>query len=280
MEKSQKNILSCPFCQKKFYIDAKLLLPNGRTVKCSNCKSNWHQDPLKNSREMDYVFDTEKGGWEKSPEDDNTSQKKFIRQLIKDTVDVAESPLSKIETPSEQTNYAYKAPLQKPVSFKKKLLKITSILSILFTLLFVFRDSVTYYIPGLSNLYKSLGIEVSISAAEKFEIRQKSWSNVIQNGFPSVIIKGDLANMSDRVYEAPTIKITLRGKGACKPTSLTDKIFKNKKSADEFGSCAMDEWHVRPTNDRLLPGQIVPFSTMHPYDERFKITGVYLDFVR
>tara|TARA_R110002050_G_scaffold247224_1_gene385032 strand:+ start:5927 stop:6778 length:852 start_codon:yes stop_codon:yes gene_type:complete len=283
MEKSQKNILSCPFCQKKFYIDAKLLLPKGRVVKCSNCKNSWHQDPLKKSapqKGAEAVFDAGKLAGDELPEDNMSGQRKIIRQLTKENVDVDTSPLSKLGAPNEQANYAYTAPLEKPVKLKKKLIKIISGLSILFTLLFVFRDSVTYYIPALSDLYKAMGIEVSISPAEKFEIREKSWSNLVQNGVPTVIIKGELANMSDRVYEAPTIKITLRGKGACKPSNLMDKVFKNKKVGDEFGSCVIDEWYVRPTNDRLLPGQIIPFSTLYPYDERFRITGVYLNFVR
>jgi|GEM_PF-2921965 len=280
MEKPKKQILPCPFCQKKFYIQPELLLPKGRTVKCTNCKSNWHQNPIElDTKETDYIFDTEKGNWEADENTDNAPQKKFIRQLVKEDVKI-ESPFSKLEDSVEANNYAYQAPIKKPKSLKKRILKFVSIFCILFTILFIFKNSVTYYIPALTDVYKIFGIEISISSAEKFEIRKKSWSNIVENGIPSILIRGELANMSDRVYEAPTIKITLKGKGACKPSSFFSKVFGNKKTADEYGSCFMDEWHVRPTNDRLLPGQITPFSTAHPYDERFKITGVYLDFVR
>lgn len=285
MEKPTKQILSCPFCQKKFYIQPELLLPKGRTVKCTNCNNSWHQDPIdQNHPKTDDAFDTKKG--EESEEEDfegeDTAphQKKFMRQLVKEEVNV-ENPLPKLdEDPSQASNYAYQAPIEPKKNAKKRLIKGISFFCILFTFLFVFKNSIAYHMPVFAPVYKFLGIELNLSSAEKFEIREKSWSNIVENGVPSVLVRGDLANMSDRVHEAPTIKITLKGKGACKPSSFISRIFGNKKTADEFGSCVMEEWHVRPTNDRLLPGQITPFSAAHPYDERFKVTGVYLDFVR
>jgi predicted Zn finger-like uncharacterized protein len=283
MEKLHKSILSCPFCQKKFFIDAKLLLPKGQNVKCSNCDNAWYQNPiveekLEEPQDTEYTFHTEEGEWVKEKDNDNSAPKRFIRQLVKESIDI-ENPLSKLDS-TENHSYAYQAPIKKTKNIKKRFLKIISCFCMVFTALFIFKDSFVYYIPGLSFVYNSFGIEVKTSSYEKFEIREKSWSNIVENGIPSVIVRGTLANMSDRVYEAPTVKITLKGKGACKPSTFASSIFGGKKTVDEFGSCIIDEWNIRPTNDRLLPGQITPFSTIHPYDERFKVTGVYIDFVR
>lgn len=38
-------ILTCPNCQTQFAIDAALLSPKGRKVKCSRCKHDWYEQP-------------------------------------------------------------------------------------------------------------------------------------------------------------------------------------------------------------------------------------------
>lgn len=38
-------IVSCPACATRFSVDASLLGPNGRNVRCAKCGHRWHQDP-------------------------------------------------------------------------------------------------------------------------------------------------------------------------------------------------------------------------------------------
>lgn len=55
-------ILTCPSCSKRFVLAARLLAPEGRTVKCSSCAEEWFQLPDPDELIEDLEEQMEEGG--------------------------------------------------------------------------------------------------------------------------------------------------------------------------------------------------------------------------
>lgn len=64
-------ILTCPSCSKRFVLPAKLLAPEGRTVKCSACEEEWFQLPDPDELLEDLEHEIEETQ-DESPETDET----------------------------------------------------------------------------------------------------------------------------------------------------------------------------------------------------------------
>ena len=262
MDQKSKYIVQCPFCQTEFYVWLDLLLSK-RRVRCSKCENTWFQDP------EDCLGKIEKLPKESSPKIEEPQPVRDIKASDK-TLNTME-PLPSFETQEDDSN---------PQPYQKKKTPLVSLIAFLIPIavFIVARDFIAQQIPLLSYVYRAIGLPLK-SAQEGFEIRNTAWFETIDQGIPSVAVSGELTNMSSRVKSAPAIRVTLKGTGGCHPMDFASRLFGDDKAIGPDGTCVVDQWTVNVSYDRLLPGQVVPFSTTHPYDERSQVSKVKIDFV-
>jgi predicted Zn finger-like uncharacterized protein len=271
MDSQEKRIVQCPFCQAQFYVWLSLLTDR-RRVKCSSCGNVWFEDPAdieaREPREP-FIHLTPKKVEEK-PSPPSLNLARFISHTSSHTEQMKPLPNFEKDTRFLEEERAPRKKYRKPCSF------FVIIIPILF---FLFaRDYLIRIDPSLVGVYRLLGLSLK-DVQEGFEIRNTAWHDVVDKGIPSIVIDGELANMSLQLKTAPSVRITTRGKVGCHPVDFASYIFGDDKAEGPDGLCVMDQWSMNVSYDRLLPGQVVPFKTVHPYDERRKVEKVQVDFV-
>ena len=142
-------IVSCPNCNKKFNIEAKLIPEKGRLLLCSICNHKWHYSVPKNESEIDKskIFSIN--------EISEANIEKQKRKTINKTYE-------KIKSENQDSNISKKK-IYKNYSLGNLLINLIIIL-ITFTafilIIDTFKNNISNYfpalIPVLDNLYQSL----------------------------------------------------------------------------------------------------------------------------
>ena len=60
--------------------------------------------------------------------------------------------------------------------------------------------------------------------------------------------------------------------------NFSSYIFGDDKVEGEDGLCVLDRWSLDVWDDRLLPGQIVPFKMIRPYEVPNNVKKVHISF--
>ena len=279
MNSQEKCIVQCPFCQTRFYIWLSLFVER-RSVKCSSCGNTWFQDPTEHEkagpnleRDIRHTKNLSLSVEEKKIKTSSDQSLKPMRFIVnepshKDRME----PVPGFERDSRFLE-------EDPVSKKKYRKRFSFAIFMIPLLIFIFaRDYLIRIEPSLVSIYKILGLSLR-DFQEGFEVRNTAWHEVLDKGVPSLVVSGELANMSLQLKIAPTIRVRIRGAGGCHPMDLAAYVFGDEKAQGHDGLCVMDQWTLNVSYDRLLPGQVVPFETIHPYDGQHKIEKVQIDFV-
>lgn len=263
MHLQEKHIIECPFCQTKFHIYASLL-EERRRVKCSCCNNTWFQEPVKPAKPPVEISPS-------TIEKPESFEKSLSIRIISNEPSKKEKlgPLPSLEKQSGL--------LPDESSSSKKHFSLLVFL-LPFLGFFIAKDYLVQIAPSLEGIYRMVGLSVK-NKESNFEIRDTAWQEVIDKGISSIVVSGNLANMSSHLKASPAIRITLKGKGGCHPMDFASYIFGDDKAEGADGLCVMDQWSLAVSYDRLLPGQVVPFSTVHPYDEKYAVEKVQIDFV-
>jgi predicted Zn finger-like uncharacterized protein len=275
MNSQEKRIVQCPFCQTQFYVWLSLLVDR-RRVKCSSCGNVWFEDP----------FDTDV---RETLGHQDTLPPQVIAEITEEGSSEPSLSLTRViaHGPSRKKHMEPLPHFERDMRFlederapRKKYRKRFSFFIFLIPILFFLfaRDYITKMDPSLASIYRTLGLSLK-DIQEGFEIRNTAWHDLVDQGIPSIIVDGELANMSLQLKTAPSIRITTRGKTGCHPMDFASYIFGDDKVEGPDGLCVMDQWSLNVSYDRLLPGQVVPFKAIHPYDERKKVEKVQVDFV-
>jgi predicted Zn finger-like uncharacterized protein len=257
MDSLEKHIIECPFCQTKFHIST-ALLKERRRVKCSKCENTWFQEAIVCEEKKDTSISSE--------------------MLSPIRVIPNESRKKEQITPPPSLDKQMGSPMddEKDSSSKRHFSFLVFVIP--FLAFFFARDYLIQVIPALSGIYRVMGLSLK-DTENSFEVRDTAWHEVVDKGIPSIVVSGNLANMSSQLKTSPALRITLRGRGGCHPMDFASYVFGDDKAEGPDGLCIVDQWSLNVSYDRLLPGQVVPFSTVHPYDERQQVEKVQIDFV-
>lgn len=257
MGSQEKRIVICPFCQTKFYVWLSLLSER-RKVRCSHCQNSWFQDPK----------DCESS---KQDEGDSTPSLVAMRFIGSDSDKKNDlppvPPLGKKEMFDEEDSF----PKQKKRRFSFIAFLLPLVIFILSHRLLV------QAFPVLERVYRILGL-TPVKERESFEIRNTSWQQVMDQEIPSLMLVGELSNVSPQLKDAPSLQVVLRGTGSCRPADLASQVFGDEKVVGDDGTCVLERWPLAIGHNRLLPGQVVAFKSSHPLDEHYKIEKVQIDF--
>ncbi len=189
-------------------IDPRALGVTGRTVRCTHCSHTWAQLP---------------------PED-------APRRVDLPPPDaMAPGPPPKaLEPPSGFTGEA--APeARKPRRALSPALVGLLVLVVL-GLLWYQREAVIARFPASAGIYAALGVTAGDPRTD-LEFRKVGSSREDDNGHSTLVIEGEVVNVSKLAHDVPPLRITLQ----------------------DAGKHALKSWTVVATNERLLPGASVPF---------------------
>ena len=144
-------IINCPNCDKKFEIDKKLILPDGRLLQCGSCNHKWFFKIENNERNIeiekktiaDPIIDDNK----------NLSEKKEEDLVEEEHDDVEQANKSK-------NDYNEKVQKKNDINYFKILIVAFISFSALILFLDTFKAQISVIIPNiqiiLDNLYQSI----------------------------------------------------------------------------------------------------------------------------
>lgn len=202
-------IVTCPVCSTRYLVDPRALGTGGRVVRCANCANTWHQTP---------------------PED--APRRVDVPPLEPEVPELrAGSPDGRVHLPAI-------APQPRSWSALGWGVYVLVLVAILAGGLWWARDQVVGYWPGTARYYEMLGIPVA-SAQVNLELHKVTTSRDTENGLPTLVIQGEVVNVSKVAQNVPKLKVILQD---------------NNKHE-------LQSWSFTVTDDRLLPGASVPFRT-------------------
>ena len=145
-------IINCPNCDKKFEIDKKLILPDGRLLQCGSCNHKWFFKIENNESNIEIEKKTIA---DPIIEDNkNLSEKKEEEDLVEEEHDDIE------QTSKSKKDYNEKVQKKNDINYFKIL--IVAFISFFALILFLdtFKSQISVIIPNiqiiLDNLYQSL----------------------------------------------------------------------------------------------------------------------------
>ena len=216
-------IITCPTCETRFNVDPGHLLPNGRTVKCAKCGHLWTERPPGDlTRRVDGPAIT----IDDLPE---------TNADVDDVPDFFERPhRRRPSAPSSADREGRRSPLAQAIGWSVLVIVVVGVLggSILA------RETVVALWPPAAALFELAGISVE-TVGDGLEIRNITSSQEIEDDKPTLVVAGEVINVSGRSIDVPK----MRG-------SLLDV-----RQREVYA------WVITPTQRRLAPGQAMAFDT-------------------
>ena len=201
-------IVTCPVCSTRYLVDPRALGETGRLVRCASCAHTWHQAPA-----------------EDAP----------LR------VDLP-PPEPALEPDPGRAAGRVQLPALPAVRRRSSLLGWLAYAVVLFAIiaggLWWTRDTVVSRWPAMARYYAMLGIATD-AAQDSFEFHNVVPVRDTENGLPTLVIQGELVNVSKVARQVPKLKVTLL----------------------DSGKRELQSWSFTVSEDRLLPGASVPFRT-------------------
>jgi predicted Zn finger-like uncharacterized protein len=197
-------IVTCPSCATRYLVDPRALGTAGRVVRCANCSKTWHQTP---------------------PDD-------LPRSLDIGPADV----------PPDFTTVRP----QLPALPRRRFLPWTTIAAaVVLLLLFsgavaaiAAREQVVALWPPAKRLYTMVGLSVAPPGIG-LELRKTTPAFTTENGVRTLVVEGEVVNISPIARDVPMLKVVLRDRDGGELQSLSFNV----------------------AEQRLLPGASVPFRT-------------------
>lgn len=104
--------------------------------------------------------------------------------------------------------------------------------------LWLTRDQLVSRWPGMARYYQMIGIPVE-TAEGSFDFHNVTPTRDTENGLPTLVIQGDVVNVSKVARRVPKLKVTLL----------------------DGSNHELQSWEFTVSDDRLLPGASIPFRT-------------------
>ena len=158
-------IISCPNCNKKFNIEAKLIPEKGRLLQCSNCNHKWHYTIPSNNDEIQ-----KKVEFSKNSEilKNKIDKKQSVKSISEETVIIMQkNKINKNSIDKSKNKNLQKNSKKKFVSnknsieyFLKNIIVIIITFSAIILILDTFKSSISNYfpilIPMLDSFYQTI----------------------------------------------------------------------------------------------------------------------------
>jgi predicted Zn finger-like uncharacterized protein len=224
--------LACPSCHTAFLVDPVDLGSEGRTVRCTRCRTSWFARP-DDVVSLPSVVEAELEMTAESAARAVTAEASALAVLPKvvpwnDTVMVEVNPSPSIapeEAQAETNTIGGPMPLFAPPRRAAKLRRAkengtprqrrifiaVSLASIAFITAIGLRATVVRAAPELAGLYAAIGLPVNLRGLEFTEIKTM---HEIQDGIPVLVIEGEVMNVTRQPVEVPRLRLAVLGPDA------------------------------------------------------------------
>lgn len=227
-------IITCPACSTRFMVDPRALGFSGRTVRCTECGHTWEQLP---PEDAPHRVDFASSEPTELPPPPPPPQEPLPPPPPSDIIATAPSG------PVPTTGRGGWTPTA-----------IVLVVIVILGVLWFARDTIVDRIPGLGPVYAMLGQHVDDPNVD-LQLRNVTSSREEGNGQSTLVIKGEVANISHAVRHVPPLRITL----------------------EDAANNPIRSWTVAPSQDRVLPGASVSFSSRVP-DPNGDMVGASVSF--
>ena len=198
-------ILTCPECSTRYLTKANTIGPNGRTVRCAKCDTTWFV-----ASESD----------ELALKDNQAPVEDIVP--ISSAVATATSPdtaFAQDDIPQTSAQPGAHVVMRDKVDQQRRRRRLTSVgliwavpLFLLFVaaiLGYVFRQNIVNGIPQMATIYKSVGIDVTLSG---LNIEDPITRSALVDGKPVLVVNGAVKNITSKVQPVPMVELSLHSK--------------------------------------------------------------------
>jgi predicted Zn finger-like uncharacterized protein len=224
-------IVTCPDCSTRFEVSPVALGPRGRKVRCVRCAAVWHQEPPQDRIVPIPAF--------AAPEPPPMPEP-LPNFMMGSSVVLA------ADRASDEIDFVFvkRPPPPKPVKPPRDTVKMVAWIAVAAAILLIVavgilgRSSIVARWPALNDAYAAIGLPAEALGAG-LELRGINSALVPANGKLSLVVAGEVANVSDIPRAVPPLTIRLR--------DGSNKI--------------LTSWRIAPRPGKLPPGESMPFQT-------------------
>jgi predicted Zn finger-like uncharacterized protein len=202
-------IATCPSCSTRYLVDPHALGPTGRLVRCASCAHTWHQEPAEDAPRR----------VELTPPEPPPAADAALRSPGRVQLPAVSRPRRRVSA----------------VGWAAYVIVLAGLVA---GGLWWTRGQVVSRWPATARYYQMLGIPVE-TAQGSFDFHNVTPIRDTENGLPTLVIKGEVVNVSKVARQVPKLRVTLL----------------------DGNNHELQSWSFTVSDDHLLPGASVPFRT-------------------
>jgi predicted Zn finger-like uncharacterized protein len=239
-------ILTCPACATRYVVDPKAIGASGRTVRCARCHESWHQDPPEDLPVPRLIRPVDDEAPPVMPSVSSSYQDRPAVDAFDEPEDAASSPadpmpsfMARPEPIGGDRNLpALHSPRPRISKFMIGWAALVLVVVLIVAGLWFARTRLVAVWPPLERLYSLAGIPVD-APSFGLEVRNLTPAFSKVDNTPTLVVTGEVVNISGGVRKVPSLTVTLR----------------NAKNE------SLKSWGFIIGRDQLLAGETAPFQT-------------------
>jgi predicted Zn finger-like uncharacterized protein len=213
--------LDCPSCSASFEVNPTALEPNGRTVRCAECKTTWFVPAPRFALAGDMPEEMPAP----VPVPEVTAEDRADHQALAAEVKIveAESPPLAVEEPEALPPPPQRKTVARAVSptraRRQSPLGLAAIaLAVILVFGVVNRQAIVRAAPEMAKLYAAIGFPVNLRGLEFQNVQTRQ---EIQDGVTVLVIEGEVGNVVSRAVELPRVRLAVIGENGAELYSWT-----------------------------------------------------------
>jgi predicted Zn finger-like uncharacterized protein len=227
-------ILTCPACSARYVVNPADLGPEGRTVRCSRCQETWYHTLAPEDRFSPMPAPIQFFHEEATVETVNASEETGFTEAMPSFLTGRERPVPPAPRRGLPAVQKAKAPSWKALAW----VLIAVLLVALAWLLVADRASIVGIWPASARIYAAFGVETAATGSG-LELRGVNSAMTKTAGKPTLVVTGEIANVSSDTRQVPPLTISLRDSG--------NKVIRS--------------WTITPDHAELVAGETLPFHS-------------------
>jgi predicted Zn finger-like uncharacterized protein len=215
-------LLACPSCETRFQVAAAALGPEGRTVRCAQCRHRWFataepvmESVMEAAEATESVYGVPAApvlfgadvGWAEAEAVEIESPSIAAEQAPEITVEPGGGPAGSEPSPREKPRPVRSRPARRGVP--RPALAFFAVVG-LFAVILGARATIVSTVPSLAGLYAAIGFPVNLRG---LEFRKVTTKREMQDGIPVLVIDGEVVNVARHPVEIPRVRLAVLGAG-------------------------------------------------------------------
>ncbi len=187
--------ITCPSCSLSYQIPRDSVGDEGRTVRCSQCKTAWFVAAPTDQTQVPPVTDVDV----EAPVSTSDAQHPALAPPIAGIESVAAQRYKPLKSKQPLKKYAFLR--QNPG------IVVLGIVVLMLSGMAVLRTPIVQRFPNLASLYARIGLPVNLRGIDVLDVVTKT---EYEDGQPVVIVEGRLQNISKNTIQVPHLRVAAR----------------------------------------------------------------------